>query len=67
MNAPLLPKLLLEPNSADPCVPLAHSLPPMLWQSAFGPILIEVRDGAAYVNGERVTPAAELRDFGAKG
>jgi hypothetical protein len=64
MNAPLLPKLLLEPNSADPRMPSADSLPPMLWQSAFGPILIEVRDGAAYVNGERVTPAAELRDAG---
>ena len=64
MNAPLPPKLLLEPNSADPCASPADSLPPMIWQSAFGPILIEVRDGAAYVNGKRVLSVAELRDAG---
>ena len=30
-----------------------------VWQSAFGPILIEVREGTAYVNGEPVTSIAE--------
>ena len=30
-----------------------------LWQSAFGPILIEVRDGTAFVNGAAVTSIAE--------
>jgi len=64
MNAPLLPKVLMEPHPADPRVPAPDSLPPLIWQSAFGPILIEVRDGAAYVNGEQVTPASELRDAG---
>ena len=42
----------------------AESLPPTVWQSAFGPILIEVRDGAAYVNGKRVLSVAEMRDAG---
>jgi hypothetical protein len=32
-----------------------------LWQSAFGAMLIEVRDGTAFVNGARVATIAELR------
>jgi hypothetical protein len=32
-----------------------------VWESAYGPMLIEVRDGAAYVNGQRVEPLAETR------
>lgn len=35
-----------------------------VWQSAFGPMLIEVRDGAAFVNGKRVLSMAELRNPG---
>ena len=62
MNAPLLPKVLMPPPSADPCASMAKGVPPNLWQSAFGTILIEVRDGAAYVNGKRVLSVAELRD-----
>ena len=64
MNAPLLPKVLMPSPSVDPCASTAESVPPTLWQSAFGPILIEVRDGAAYVNGKRVLSVAELRDAG---
>jgi len=64
MNAPLLPEVLMPPPTIDPRASTAETIPPTVWQSAFGPILIEVRDGAAYVNGERVTPAAELRDAG---
>ena len=30
-----------------------------VWESAFGPILIEVRDGIAFVNGKAVTPIAD--------
>jgi len=48
----------------DPSALAAESIPPAIWQSAFGPILIEVRDGAAYVNGKRVLSVAELRDAG---
>ena len=29
-----------------------------VWESRFGDILIEVRDGQAYVNGQAVEPAA---------
>jgi hypothetical protein len=35
-----------------------------VWQSAFGPMLIEVRDDAAFVNGKRVLTIAELYDAG---
>ncbi len=62
MNAPLLPEVLMPPPSADPRASTAKGVPATLWQSAFGPILIEVRDGAAYVNGKRVLSVAELRD-----
>ncbi|HOM15327.1 MAG TPA: hypothetical protein PLB41_18650 [Rubrivivax sp.] len=64
MNAPLLPKVLMPPPAVDPRASTAESLPPTVWQSAFGPILIEVRDGAAYVNGKRVLSVAEMRDAG---
>jgi hypothetical protein len=32
-----------------------------VWESAYGAMLIEVRGGAAYVNGQRVEPLAETR------
>lgn len=62
MNAPLLPQVLMPPSADDPCASTSDSNPPTVWHSAFGPILIEVRDGAAYVNGKRVLSVAELRD-----
>lgn len=31
-----------------------------VWESRFGEMLIEVKDGAVFVNGSRVTPAAEI-------
>ena len=62
MNAPLPPKLLLEPRPFEPRASTGENIPPTVWQSAFGPILIEVRDGVAYVNGKRVISVAELRD-----
>mgnify|MGYP003392218206 CR=1 FL=1 len=67
MNAPLLLKVLMPPPAADPRSSTVESIPPTIWQSAFGPILIEVRDGAAYVNGKRVLSMAELRDSGSEG
>ena len=67
MNAPLLPKVLMPPPAIDPRASAAESIPPTIWQSAFGPILIEVRDGVAYVNGKRVLSVAELRDAQSEG
>ena len=34
------------------------------WQSAFGPMLIEVRDGVAFVNGDPVASIAETEQRG---
>jgi hypothetical protein len=66
MNAPLLPEILLGAQPADqPALPLAaDGVQRNVWHSAYGPMLIEVRDGAAFVNGQRVTPVAELREAG---
>ena len=38
-----------------------------VWQSAFGPMLIEVRDGLAFVNGQKVTPIEETERADAGG
>jgi hypothetical protein len=54
----------MPPPAVDPRAAAVESVPPTIWQSAFGPILIEVRDGAAYVNGMRVLSVAEMRDAG---
>ena len=64
MNAPLLPEVLMGPQPADqPTLPLAaEGVQRLVWQSAYGPMLIEVRDGAAFVNGQRVMSMAELRE-----
>lgn len=66
MNAPLHPEALLGARRDDePALPLAcEGVQRYVWQSAFGPILIEVRDGAAFVNGQRVTSIHELRASG---
>lgn len=63
MNAPLLPEVLLSPQTEDELsVPLEREgVQTYIWQSAFGAMLIEVRDGATFVNGERVVSVAELR------
>ena len=63
LNPPLLPEVLLGPQPADqPNLDLAsEGVQRYVWQSAFGAMLIEVRDGAAFVNGSRVASMAELR------
>jgi hypothetical protein len=69
MNAPLLPEVLLGPCRDDePALPLAtEGVQRYVWESAFGPMLIEVRDGAAFVNGQRVTSIGEMRRAAATG
>lgn len=63
MNAPLLPEVLLGHQPVDqPALPLAtEGVQRYVWNSAFGPMLIEVHDGASFVNGQRVLSMAELR------
>ena len=62
-NLPLLPEVLVGAQPIDqPSLDLASErVQRYVWQSAFGAMLIEVRDGIAYVNGARVLPLAELR------
>ena len=38
---------------------VAEGVQRYVWESAFGAMLIEVHDGAAFVNGQRVEPIAE--------
>lgn len=63
MNAPLVPEVLLGPRAPDqPDLPLAaEGVQRYVWESAYGPMLIEVREGTAFVNGKRVMSMAELR------
>lgn len=55
-------------GAADPQaqLPLAtDGVRRVIWHLAMGPILIEVRDGDVFVNGQRVEPLAEtLRPVG---
>lgn len=65
MNAPnllLLPEVLFGPQPSDQAslYLAAESVQRYVWQSAYGPMLIEVRDGVAFVNGDRVTSLHEL-------
>lgn len=66
MNAPLLPEILMGAEPADQTALAFASvgIERCLWRSAFGPMLIEVRDGAAFVNGEQVVPMAAPREAG---
>lgn len=59
MNAPVLPEVLLRPNAAAQ-VELQLATEGVLryrWESRFGPMLIEVKEGRVYVNGDLVEPA----------
>jgi len=56
MNATLLPEIL-RLNEASPQGTLAlatEGVQRYVWEGRFGAMLIEVVDGVAYVNGERV-------------
>jgi hypothetical protein len=59
MSASLLPEVL-QPREPSPqsALPLAsEGVQRYAWESGFGSMLIEVLDGVAYVNGQRVEPA----------
>ena len=59
MNAPVWPERLLRLDaSAEPELELAtDGVQRWLWESRFGAMLIEIRDGEIFVNRERVVPA----------
>ena len=65
MNAPnlLMPEVLRGTQPTDqPNLDLAsEGVQRYVWQSAYGAMLIEVRDGIVFVNGARVASMAELR------
>ena len=66
MSAVPRPEILLG-NQDQEQMPLSLATEGVLryvWQSAFGPILIEVRDGHSFVNGQQVTPIAETESPG---
>lgn len=58
MNAPLLPEhLCVRHGDTQGALPLsAEGVERYVWQGRFGPMLIEVIDSVAYVNGQRVEP-----------
>lgn len=60
MNARAFPEVLLrrEPASAEPELMLStEGVLRYVWESRFGPMLIEVIEGEVFVDGEKVTPA----------
>ena len=65
MNAPNLPlpELLRHTHPTDQSILdlASEGVQRYVWQSAYGAMLIEVRDGIAFVNGARVASMAELR------
>jgi hypothetical protein len=62
MNAALLPEVLLGIDSSqEPQLPLAsEGVQRYVWKGRFGPILIEVKGGAVFVNGQEVEPHVAL-------
>jgi hypothetical protein len=59
MNAPLHHDIFNRPQSSpQPDLPLStHNVQRHVWESLFGTMLIEVRSGQIFVNGQRVEPA----------
>ena len=57
MTVPVFPEVLLRRPDAPPELPLAsEGVQRFLWESHFGPILIEVTADGMFVNGGRVEP-----------
>ena len=66
MDAILLPEIQMgaQPDDQASLAFASEGVQRYVWRSSFGPMLIEVRDGAAFVNGNRVLSMAELRGAG---
>ena len=58
MNAPVLPEVLLRPSAAAQVeLQLAsEGVLRYVWESRFGSMLIEVKEGRVFVNGSLVKP-----------
>ena len=63
MNALLLPEIFLGTSPADQTelALAAEGVQRYVWNGTFGQMLIEVRDGASFVNGQRVVLVDEMR------
>lgn len=61
MSEPFLREVVVgDVDPSQPGLPLAaQGVQRFVWQARHGPILIEVRDGVAYVNGDAVEPVSE--------
>ena len=63
MSGPHLPEMVCgaraPPQAAFPLS--CEGVQRFVWQMSHGRILVEVRDGCTYVNGQRVEPIAETR------
>jgi hypothetical protein len=62
-NLPVLPEVMLGTLSANqqPLDLATEGTQRYVWHGAFGAMLIEIRDGVAFVNGGRVTSIEELQ------
>ena len=57
MSAPAQPEVLLRDPTPQGALPLVtEGVMRYVWNGRFSAMLIEVRDGVAYVNGHRVEP-----------
>ena len=57
MNLPLAPEVLLRADDTQAALPLAsEGVSRWVWESRYGPILIEVIGDRVFVNGELVEP-----------
>ena len=61
MNAPLLPEVLVRRGDDQQVeLPLAaEGVLRYVWESRFGSMLIEVKGGRSYVNGQAIEPAEQ--------
>jgi hypothetical protein len=63
-NPPLLPEVKIgaRQTGQDDLDLASAGVQRYLWQGVYGAMLIEVRDGAAFVNGDRVASIQELHN-----
>jgi len=64
MSGPLFPERFCgaAPDAQEALPLAAERVQRFVWQMTHGQILVEVRDGCAYVNGERVEPLRETQE-----